>query len=177
MLATSTVILAPFSVGASEVKTNPPSVAVSGIPLSPYVQDIQGWNGLTWDMTKTEALKIFPDLTAKDDRWLEGTYTLAQVPCSLSLRFELGKLTGVFLSIKGDGSEDAAYTFNDLLKDKYGPYTKIGGLESLGLSGTKDTIWVLPSTEINLHVRMISKDKSEHLTMLGFSKREQRNDI
>ena len=173
-LATSAVVLTPFSARASEVKTNPQTATISAIPLSPYVQDIQGWNGLNWGITKDEALKVFPDLTVTDDRWLKGTYTLAKIPCALSLRFELGKLTGVFLLIKGQGYDDAAFTFKELLRDKYGPPTKLGGLES---KLTKDTTWTLPSTEINLHVRTFPGDKNEYLTMLGFSKREQRNDI
>ena len=79
-LATSAVVLTPFSARASEVKTNPQTATISAIPLSPYVQDIQGWNGLNWGMTKDEALKVFPDLTVTDDRWLKDTYTLAKIP-------------------------------------------------------------------------------------------------
>lgn len=170
-LATSAVVLAPFSAKASEDDTKIPLVTRIS-QISPYVQDVQGWNGTTWGMTKDEVLKIFPTLEIKDDRWLKGTYTLDKIPCNLSFRFELGKLTGVFLTVKGKGYEDAAFSFNGLLRDKYGPPTKTGGL-----TGTRDVVWVLTSTEVELHVRTISKDEDQHLTMLAFSKREKRNDI
>ena len=33
----------------------------------------------------------------------------------------------------GEGYDEAAFSFNGLLRDKYGPPTKLGALEGLGL--------------------------------------------